>query len=433
MVLVQGVSPAAYPHLRQGSTRFGKFERVRVNRLSNERATKTLKDTTTLPTHVKSGSSYIRQNFTAAEKLGDGARGTVYMVNSGNDIAKVFNRLTNTIVLKKPVKISTKKIVVKVMSMKDNDRRLWTDPSLQHTRYLEHLTRKTIRAQLKNQPYTDEIFFMQHDVTVRNFNSQPKERQDMLIDAFAQRTRKDVWKTFLQNAALDASNHEYLMKAKPIELKCLHGGELTLRARDYIPELYFAGSDIDLGVYVVAMSAENGTIKRLENFTSSNVAMLERAVLTLAAVGIEHGDLHRRNILLFDNTVKIIDFDLSAILPEHFRKKAVSAVQNAVRQLLSTKSWPEEVTNSIWYGNDGTLRYLDSYMAEKHIHKFDWYSPSGKLLKLVKALSDKKALDAARYKLWTGLCVQKESIINLTSSPNSNKKASRKRQKYNLS
>lgn len=433
---MHGISPGAYPDLKQYTTKFGKLPRLPVNRLSNKRAMESLDNTTMIPTHAISGSSYMRQKFSAtAKKLDEGRHGAVYMVNSRDDIGAMFDRLTNTIVIKKPTKIpSNKKIVVKVMTIHDDERRLWTDASLQHTQYLMHLTRKTIRAQLKNKPYTNKIFDMQHAVTVHNFKRQPKERQITLIDAFVQEFKRKTWKAFLQKSALDATNHEYLMKSKPIEMKCLHDGELTLRARDVIPELYFAGSDIVHGVYVVAMSAESGAIKPLENFTSKNVAMLERALLTLAGAGIEHGDLHIKNIFVFDDTVKIIDFGMSAILPERFQKKARETVEGALKHLLVTKSWPEEVTNSIWYGTDGTMHYLNSYMAEKHGANFDWYNPSGKLLKLAKALSNKRALDSARYKLWTGLCVRRNSIVNLTNSPkykNFNT-APRKRPKYTL-
>ena len=274
---------------------------------------------------------------------------------------------------------------------------------------------------------------MQHAVTLLNFEQQPSATQKSLVIDYVREHKKRVWMELIQKAALDASNHEYLMTSTPFQMECVRGGEVLLRAKDVIPELYFAGCDIERGVYVIAMSAEEGSIKKIRNYTSKNVAMLERALLTLAAVGVEHGDLHSNNIFIFDNVVKVIDFGMSAILPERFQKHARERIVKAVRHLLITRTWPESITNSIWYGSrngshtgsrngshnatNGTMRYLNSYMAEKHGSSFNWYNPSGKMMKLTKALSKKDALDTARYRLWTGLCVKSENIINLTTSP----------------
>ena len=104
--LVEGISPAAQRGLPQYTTKFGKFPRIPVNRISNTRAMDTLKNTSNVPTYANSAKEYMEHVFSGpVKKLDEGAHGAVYLLHSKTHLNSVFDRLSNKIVLKPPRKI----------------------------------------------------------------------------------------------------------------------------------------------------------------------------------------------------------------------------------------------------------------------------------------------------------------------------------------
>ena len=228
------------------------------------------------------------------------------------------------------------------------------------------------------------------------------------IDFYTQHATQleHLWKSVLEIGSRDAYNHCHLMTspAMHIPLSPKSSGMVCLKPSDHIPEFYFAGSNKEYGVYVTVMGVADGTALHMNtNMKTVDpllLAKIERAVLTLAAAGIEHADLHPGNIMVSSSNAKvtIIDFGLSVMLPGSYQDKARALISQAVSTLLKTGSWSENVSNAIWYNkNNGLLRYVNTYMSK---HGYTWYNPSGKFLLYARMHANKIAMDAARVKVW---------------------------------
>lgn len=353
------LSPAGYMDF-ETTSKFGKFDRIPIERISNKRATDTI------VYHVLPPRACTPDQFTKSTikgrivKIGKGKYATVSMVGS-NEAHHLLKHLDNLITSKHASEIPKDKgMIIKVFAMEDEDRALFNrDDSLENATKLKESKRK-------------------------------------------------AWLELLHDGALDATNHKFITSAKTVEIPC-KSGHIALRGRDVVPDFYFAGSNRQYGVYVIAMGMVAGSNMTSHRDTPELVANLEKAILTLAAIGVEHGDLHTGNILVLQrNQVKIIDFGMTAILPRKYREKNIRLTTKAVHTLMKEGRWPEYVIDSIWYNSEeGVARYLDSYLANKYKDSFDWYNPTSKLLLSKKSKINKVLLDAARLQAWKGSCIHR--------------------------
>ena len=393
---------------------FGKYEKIPVNRISNRLAEGTLTDTS-LPAQASSPAgfmhSFMKHGYT---RISSGAHGEVFSVSNVSGIKELFSALQNRIVYKSPASIPMgTQVIVKVISIPDYD--LWSsDRRTIEMQYLANTTKRTIMRNLKVNSVPSSLLRQHIPAVTKNFMTRTEATRQSYIDRFLKTCQQEAWDEVLREGATDATNHVHLVKSPP-EVIHTPRGTLTLSARDVVPDFYFSGSLVRYGVYVVVMGVARGkTVDSLlrrksekrAKFSPELVVVIEKALLTLAIAGVEHGDFHLGNIMVDDkkDTIKVIDFGMTSILPERFRLKATKATTRAVTTLFQTGSWPEKNTNDVWYDPmEGTIRYLNSYMMEKHGKNFSWYNPSGKLLLAAKSETQKKALDKARCNLWTSL------------------------------
>ena len=129
----QSISPPAYKNLAQYTTRFGKFPKIAVERLSNQRAAKTYK-VTRLPLSATSPATYMHE--LNCKKLSEGGHGAVYHVKSKDSLSAIYDRLSDKIVALPPDLLSD--AVVKIMPIDDEDRWLWTRPSYHRRKFLKY-------------------------------------------------------------------------------------------------------------------------------------------------------------------------------------------------------------------------------------------------------------------------------------------------------
>lgn len=391
------------------TSHFGKLPRMHVNRITNGRAKRTI-TSLALPQKVMHAQDFMNHALPKAHRrLDEGAHGSAFSVmmtpETLGPLKRIFNALDNAILVKKLDRVPLgAKLVVKVMTLDRAEREFWNDTKAKE-RYFKDVSLTMVSNAFKGKPEIPySAFDAQYKKTKSHFEGLSPSKQREILGNIPRR-QKELWKELLHKGAVDATNHEYLMTAPPVDVSCGEG-TITLHARDVVPEFYFAGSHRECGVYVIVMGLVDGRTYTPRSMTPPIVASFEKALLTLSVVGVDHGDMHTGNIMAkSDGSVKLIDFGMTAILPKTYRDYAFKAVSNAVQTLLRTGRWPEEVTNAIWYnGNKGTMRYMNSYMQERHGNNFNWWNPGAKMLLYTKASVTKGPLDDARIKLWRPLC-----------------------------
>jgi len=313
-------------------------------------------------------------------------------------------------------------IIIKVIGVPEKKRNIFTgDTNTMRNikkNYLVNVTKRTIyrnnvsmRGISESQLIKYYVFNKKYSEIAKNFNSRPAAQGH--LDRHIEAKKKKIWKDILHEGATDASNHYHILKAPAVTID-VPNGSITLKASDIVPEFYFSGSVAKYGVYVIVMGVAPGSSAPRANIPPPVIASIEKAALTLAASGIEHGDLHDGNIMVHKNSVKIIDFGMTAILPLRYREKAVEGITKAVNTLLQSHSWPEKNSNNIFYNKtNGIMRYMNSYHSG-----YSFYNPTGKMIRYVKTQASKDSLDEARYKLWhASVRLRRKRIRSPQSSP----------------
>lgn len=358
------------------TTATGKFPPIPVNRISNKAAARTITDKT-LPTKVLRASDFMRLCVGTgyASMNAKGVHGEVFSISNMSKLKELHDSLLqNVITGVRPDAIpSSTEVVMKVIAVRKRDRVAW-------------------------EPHrVNKLDSNRGDISELWNKAEHLQKSEQRI----------VWRTLLLDGATDASNHHYLSTEAPTTVIPAAGGTISLSCADVVPKFYFAGSSVRYGVYVIVMGVAKGTsLANMDSITPRTIANLEKAVLTLSVAGIEHGDLHTGNIMVHGDSVKLIDFGMTAILPIKYRSHAAKWVTAAVATLFKTRSWPEDVANSVWYDpENGTLRYMNSYMHQD----VSWYNPSGKLIKYMKTHVPKIVLDAARYTIWSSSKIKSRS------------------------
>ena len=215
--------------------------------------------------------------------------------------------------------------------------------------------------------------------------------------------KKYVWNDHLLRVMLEGEIHDYVLSRSPIEV--MKG--IRLDAHKIAPQLYFGGSTMDGGLYVLVMKRAPGkslydSIKHNHNVLDPLVAAhVEKTILTLVALGIEHGDSHDNNIYI-DMSSKnqgamFIDFGMSIRLPESIRHHALACIKKAIESLRNG-SWSDTYIDEIFQGPGRVLEYADARMIRRRYTQF--YYPSYSLLQYVRSRVDKQDLDLARRIVW---------------------------------
>jgi serine/threonine protein kinase len=234
-------------------------------------------------------------------------------------------------------------------------------------------------------------------------------------------SRTRMWRTVLDSGLTEATLHAYLDGHPPIPFK-LSGGAVVVRPSDYVPTFYAAGTDLQHGVFVVLMSMVEGTrlgirIPTQPPNTPANlqnasraliVANVEKALLTLAVAGVEHGDAHWGNILVLpDNSVKLIDFGISILVSPDQQYAARNYLHMCLHTFLDTGTWPDAISNAVFYGSNGTgadptsiARYANAFRKREGLPYFYF---GGKTIRYYKTRVAKPVLDAARRYVWFGI------------------------------
>lgn len=241
-------------------------------------------------------------------------------------------------------------------------------------------------------------------------------------DAKTQEEKKDVWIEFLEDAVADAAYLQYLREQKPIKITT----QITIYPADVSPKLYFAGSIKNTGMFITVMERIQGdTLQKhlyaknrrtrlpITKETARLAANTERTVLSCLAFGLEHGDAHERNIIVEKRTgkVKFIDFGRSLVIPQNFRDRAIALIKQGISGLRSkAHQWNNTATDA-FLGRMLTRTYENSY------------SPSFKLIKVVRHGLTKRDIDAARIAVW-----RPTTIYDVSPRAQSHLEASRKLQ-----
>lgn len=174
--------------------------------------------------------------------------------------------------------------------------------------------------------------------------------------------RPAMWKTFLTDAGLEARNHAYLM-GRNVTLRCGIGRAVTLTGEQCVPQFFFGGALRSLGIYIIVMSQVLGRPMEKADMKPEQFASVEKGIMTLTLLGLAHGDLHTKNMMVHKKRVTIIDFGLSRRLPALLQARARVAVQRA----LSGEGTPD----AVWHGEDGAGRagtivgYMNSWMKRE--------------------------------------------------------------------
>ena len=362
------LSPPAQPGYPEYTSRTRQFPLVPVSFATNTRAANVLRNVKAeYPRHGSDALAYIYDVCKATcTKLAEGGNGVVYRVDH-TALPRMHARLSNRVEGKALNAANRSRgAIIKVITLRDKESRLWNNTT----------NSKNVRMQ-----------------------------------------KYEAWLHLLRDGTGEALNHKFIMEAPPVRIECSPSTQILLQPKDIVPEMYFAGADIQYGVYVIAMSAEDGVVKKPRYLKTKEVALLEKAILTMLAIGIEHGDLHFENILFQPESVKFIDFGMSLILPETMAERMRKLVQLAVSRLFQKKLWPNAIANSMFhYTNNGMLSYVDAYIGRRF--GTNWFNPSWKMLAVSKKYSPKAGLDAQRLAVWTPLC---------TVIKNKNKKKTKKR------
>ena len=400
------------------ATSFGKYNRIPVNRITNKRASDTIHDRS-LPenpvTPITFMRSFVKEGYTA---LSTGTHGDIYTLKGPKTaltLKNVYGILQNKVTNIRPDEIpKNMTVVIKVVGIpKDEIEVAWSTPSSLFTgdvvhSYMNDLTEKTLRMYPKkfnidpNRVIPDNLKRQKYREFSNNFASKPTNFRRKYLSRYVTEAKSTSWNDVLREGSTDAANHLHIRKAAPVPIHTTTG-TITLDPKNVVPEFYFSGSDSKHGVYVIVMGVAHGkTMQHVKN-SPELIANVEKALLTLASIGVEHGDLHPGNIMVgLGNGVTLIDFGMTAILPEKYALRATKAITSAVNTLLEKKAWPEKNSNALWYGSDnGIMRYMNSYMVDKHGKNFAWYNPSGKMLLHLKSFANKKSLDHARYQVWS--------------------------------
>jgi serine/threonine protein kinase len=412
-------------NLNPWSTEFGKrkYETTPVDRISNKRAASTI-HTDRLPERVLSASGFMKSFVTTGyTKLTSGVHGDVYVLEDTFKLGELYDTLQNRVthVLPHTIKNTKTKIILKVIAIPDDERMTWWGPDSKKLRslYLRGVTDRTVKKHVKSGKHMDQDTVRMIYSNVRaNFNTRLNDAtRKTYLDDYRISERENAWRDILREGSVDATNHKHLVTT-PDEPIRTPSGTIHLKASDVVPEFYFAGSSARHGVYVIAMGIARGsTAAGIRKLSPDIVANIEKAILTLAIAGVEHGDLHTGNIMVdTDASVKLIDFGMTSILPDSYRLRASRVITRAVSTLLGTGTWPESNTNNFWYNpTEGIMRYMNSYMTSKYKNQFSWYNPSGKFLLYAKSHPEKSALDRSRMKIWMSSIKRKKRALNYSN------------------
>ena len=361
-----GASNAPY------ATTTGKHPRMEIvsNRKKDLASFMVKKKDLRLPTRATPDAAFVQETLGSTPyMIGKGQYGTVFYVDTltqgvRSKMQRMYGALTNRITLMEPDAMHlNSSLIIKVVSL--------------HS-VLEHKNWAAIKS--------------------------PKDRTAL-------------WDNVLENGLYEAVIHAAIVRATPLPVRC-PGGALLVRPSDVVPMFYASGTDCEHGVHITIMSVVKGGI--LERFiprkqpnTPANlqkpsralvVASVEKALLTLAVAGVEHGDAHGGNILVLpDGRVKVIDFGLAMVVPEVQQAVAQDLLEECLNIFFRTGTWPEAVSNAVFYGINGTgtqstsiARYANSYMDS-----FKFFYFGGKALRYYKTRIAKPVLDAARRAVWT--------------------------------
>ena len=402
------------------TTKFGKFSPVPIEKLSNDRASASL-TTRTLPPSLPGIGRIMDSLFPGSTKISKGGYGSVYSLKNvqhlGEKMRALYGSMDNRITVTPQIP-SGKHLVVKIMVPHPDDAKVWkVSAAKQEAMYIKAVTRRTLER--NGAPRTREAYTKQLEHTADNFLKKPDAFQKSQIQRHMDTLKHHVWDEFLHVSALDAANHAYLMTAPVNTVSVVdltnnseqRETDLRFDPRDVVPTFYFAGSLRPYGAYIIVMDFVMGKpIKSREKMTPLMTASLEKALLTLAAAGMDHGDAHLGNFFYHQSTgVKIIDFGMSAILPKRFRSHATTAAIDAVTSLCASGKWPRDVVNAVWSNaRHGITRYMNTYMHSKYSNKFEWYNPTGKLLRFVLARFSKDSMNSARRIVWGSVCKKKK-------------------------
>ena len=215
--------------------------------------------------------------------------------------------------------------------------------------------------------------------------------------------------TKLEEAMSEALTHRGLSGVAACRNSDRRLSSRPLCAADYVPPFFFAGRIKESGrayfVTVMGMAAGKTLDKHLKRarMNADLYVNIERAVCSLWAAGVAHGDLHTGNIMYdaVSNKVTVIDYGFGVLMPRGLAssvgKSIVKAIGLDVRSL--GEVWMQPGESPVGTGLES---YVDRVLYSRHHYTF--VNPNGHSLmqsfsKLLSA-NQKRAVPGQRRRLW---------------------------------
>lgn len=224
----------------------------------------------------------------------------------------------------------------------------------------------------------------------------------------------EAWVEAVTDMVLDAGMHARIMRQPPIYIR----DGVVVSPHDVAPRMFFSGVTRDGGLYVIVMERARGIELVKTPITSMVVAMVEKAVLSLIAFGVDHGDSHTSNILIDMGKRKatFIDFGFSVPLPTRLRTEAITAIRAALSSLRRTGRWDDTAIDRIFIGPRKVLDISNARMHRRGY--FEYYNSAYHLLQALKKKVDEGHLNNSRALVWGGKPLKKRQRMNSNRTEN---------------
>lgn len=193
-----------------------------------------------------------------------------------------------------------------------------------------------------------------------------------VVVKIAKKRSDDQMVDFICDNCREAAAHVHIVKFPSMELTkpCA----ASLHPAKYVPAFYGFGIDFKSNMAITVMQRIRGLPLRSLEITPAIFHNVIRAVSALYAAGVDHGDMHFKNIMVAaqGSRVYIIDFGFSVRLPEEARRKFLAFFKKR-RSVLDLNVAAEKFA----------LAYTDAVQYKRHHGHLEFYNPAHAALRVL--------------------------------------------------